>query len=99
MTYNVSKSTIEAIADQAGLDSTEALRTDYSGRGMYGDACVGITGNIGDLVSFVATAVREAELDETNDDLREFVRHIEDVSTDSMGYDLIFYWRNIQIAE
>lgn len=40
----------DAIAD-AGLDP-EALRTDYSGRGMNGRECVGVVGTMPELFRF-----------------------------------------------
>jgi hypothetical protein len=52
----------------------------YSGRGMYGATCFSITGKTSDLVRFL-----RALDDETADELV-------DPSTDSMGYDIVFYW-------
>ena len=101
----VSKNTLLSIADSAGIYE-EGLRLDYSGRGMFDSECVGIVGNVGDLIGFVSAAVRQDEYNQANDEqtdeaheLHEFLRHIEDVSSDSMGYDSIFYWTAIECSD
>lgn len=103
---SINSSTLYDIADAAGLDSGDAVRLDYSGRGMYGDTCVGITGSIGDLLGFVREVTKRNEYNEAHDEqgeeadaIREFSRWIEDVSTDSMGYDSIFYWTNVSCSD
>lgn len=73
------------ITDTAELqDVCEALGIDYdpyySGRGMYGATCFSITGQTRDLLAFL-----RALPDEVGDELV-------DPSTDSMGYDIVFYW-------
>lgn len=102
----ISKQAIENIADAAGLDPEDNVRTGYSGRGMFGRKCLGITGSISDLVSFTTEAVRQDEYNEASADespeaqaLHGFVRYIEDVSTDSMGLDSIFYWPDVEVSE
>ena len=62
-------------------------RTDYSGRGMYGAECFAIDGSHGDLIRFL----RNLD-DMTADDLS-------DPSIDSMGMDLVFYWRHLKTKE
>lgn len=61
------------------------LRFDYSGRGMYGERCLGFTGSVGDLFQF---AVRLAELDQ------DLATDLGDAGmrSDSMGRSEIFYW-------
>jgi hypothetical protein len=63
-----------------GLDE-DNLREDYSGRGMYGDKCIGIVCDISELVDFVAHyAVSASNNDEPDYDW------LRDISADSMGY-------------
>lgn len=97
MTQTISKSTARDLAYSVGMEPDDALYLNYSGRGMYGRECFGIVGTVSDLLGFVTEAVRR---DKDGDEaVAEFVRYIEDVSTDNMGYDLIFYWEDVQIAE
>jgi hypothetical protein len=48
---------VEAALDNMGQDPEEAIREDYSGRGMYGDRCLGFT-----LDSATQIATLSAEL-------------------------------------
>jgi hypothetical protein len=65
----------------------DSYSNNYSGRGMYGATCFSITGNTGDLVKFL-----RALPDEVGDELV-------DPSTDSMGLDIVFYWRFLKTRE
>lgn len=97
MTQTISKNTARDLAYSVGMEPDDALYLNYSGRGMYGRECFGIVGTVSDLVGFVTEAVRRGAVgDET---VAGFVQYIEDVSTDNMGLDMIFYWQDVQIAE
>jgi hypothetical protein len=64
-----------------------SVRTDYSGRGMYGDSCVGIVAS--DLLELGAAIARIVEDDELREEL------VSNSRTDSMGYDTIVYWTRV----
>lgn len=72
----------------AGLEET-AIRCDYSGRGMYGDTCLGIVGDTSDILKF---AVALAEADEDTSWLGR-------CSTDNMGMSTIFYWSGVIVTD
>lgn len=84
-------SKLDAFKTAAGNLGLE-IRTDYSGRGMYGATCAGIVGSISDLIQFVLE-VKDLEDD---DDKVELLEDLPNVSKDSMGYDTIFYWQGIE---
>lgn len=65
------------------------VRTDYSGRGMFGDTCVGITTAPHNLLELGATISRLVEDEELRKEL------INNSNTDSMGYDTIVYWGRV----
>ncbi len=66
-------------------------RADYSGRGMYGDNCVGIV--VSDLLELGAALSRIVEDEELRDEL------ISNSRTDSMGYDTIVYWPRVTCSD
>ena len=66
-----------------------SVRDDYSGRGMYGRYCIGITGDLSDLVRLVSRVIEDAE---------EEVPELANIASDSMGYDKIFYWPSLETA-
>ena len=91
-----------AIAE-AGEHNLVRFRNDYSGRGMYGKTCVGITGPRYDCQSMIAEAISSAIIDwqmvplgssreETDLFYRELVNTLNSYRTDSMGLDVILYW-------
>lgn len=69
------------------------LRDDYSGRGMYGKTCLGLTGSVEDLVRFVMKITDEDDAWYTTDN-----SWLTWISTDSMGRDTIFYWPRVTVA-
>lgn len=79
------------------LDVEEEVRTDYSGRGMYGRTCLGYTG--GDPTVFIAN-VALIMLGTDSDDPWELVQQLAEIGepeTDSMGLGRIAYWRSITV--
>ena len=107
MTATITREQLDDILDAAGLYETDEtaerdewgdsdtdavdVRTDYSGRGMYGDKCLGFT------VSDQRTAFRLVAgmsavlgIDETLDITRK-------ASTDSMGRDMIVYFPGVTL--
>lgn len=78
---------LEDAADELGLD----LRTDYSGRGMYGDECIGIVaGSTGEVIRWFFM------IHDLDDMLAD--RLVEqNMSQDSMAFDIIFYWPSVSV--
>ncbi len=74
---------LEYVCEDLGIDCSPY----YSGRGMYGATCFSITGATSDLVRFLR-ALDDEEADE-----------LIDPSTDSMGLDIVFYWRFLKTRE
>ena len=73
-------------ADRCGLE----FRTGYSGRGMYGEQCIGVVGYLSDLIAFVLL-VAEREKDLAQDELTQ-------LTWDSMGLSTIYYWPKLAVA-
>jgi hypothetical protein len=82
-TIKVDREDFKALCAEHGVGP----HPEYSGRGMFGEACVGVYGSTGDLVAFVTDA---ASL--TGDDRAPW-RH---PSSDSLGLSTIWYWPGIQ---
>lgn len=71
--------TIEVIIETAESMDLD-VRTNYSGRGMFGARCLGVVGShheLSELVQHVAIETGEV---------------VPAPSTDSMGLDIIWYW-------
>lgn len=89
---NIPTALAEAIADRLEVD----VRTDYSGRGMYGRTCFGFVGGPRDLVKFLLELSDLLdEFDEVDGDLEAWY----DMSQDNMGYDTIYYWPLIHVVD
>lgn len=88
----------DAILDAAEYAGVE-IREDYSGRAMYGERCIGIVGDVADLVRVVAEAqaivTQEAEEDSLSP-LTSATR-IPGPKSDSMGREAIFYWPDLRV--
>lgn len=70
-----------------------ALRDDYSGRFMYGQNCLGLTGNISDLVRLILRITDpENEWRVSNNEW------LLGVKSDSMGLGTIFYWPETSVV-
>jgi len=81
--------TLVDIAYEAGIDE-DNIRTDYSGRGMYGKSCVGYDlDSKGDLLSLGAALQTEGVLD-------DFINR---ASFDSMGMGIIVYFPGIKCED
>jgi hypothetical protein len=78
------------------------MRDDYSGRGMYGKACLGFTTDSPlALHGAICAILAEQERDADNDgEIYEGICWYElSPATDSMGLSSILYYPNVQIAE
>lgn len=85
------------IINGAGIPA-ESVYLDYSGRSMYGRACPGIIGGLGTFAVFMAqVGYMNAESDgvETWVDVEELGRM---ARTDSMGYDTIYYFPELELT-
>jgi len=75
----VSKEAVREFASVLKKHPGVGVRKDYSGRGMYGDTCVGIT--------------VEPSLG------KKLAKKLKHISYDSMGMNMILYWRGVQYKD
>lgn len=86
---NITHQQLRGIAVEAGIDPDEGVRTDYSGRGMYGKVCVSFDlERAADLMSLGAAILTEGGPD-LLDEFRDRAR------TDSMGLGIVAYFPGI----
>jgi hypothetical protein len=86
----IDKSILEDACWDADLDPDEALRTDYSGRGMHRKSCVGLVhDSVDELIDFVTSVRQEGGYE---DALRGAVQ-------DSMARSVITYWPRWTVTE
>lgn len=69
--------------------------TDYSGRFMYGDRCLGVSGDnaLSIVIETIAEFARNAE---TTDEVVDFVERLGNVRSDSLGLGQIVYFPSIE---
>jgi hypothetical protein len=80
-------SVLQEAADKAGVK----LRTDYSGRGMMGQTCIGVVHKgMGPLLTFVV------EFAKLISDSEFGIVWLEQAATDDMGLQTITYWPKVQ---
>lgn len=87
--------TVTDLAYEADLDVDDVFPA-YSGRGMYGEQCLGLVCNIGQFARFVQQVSRRVA--EGDDELAELEAELPNVRTDSMGLGTIYYWPGIQVT-
>ena len=88
-------------------DDGEQIRAHYGGRGMCGKTCLAYVGSdphlfIFDLAKLLVErdsgkAEGTAYSDPTADEVRDRMDWVGLGSTDSMGYDTVYYWRGIEV--
>jgi hypothetical protein len=72
------------------------LRTDYGGRAMFGITCIGVIGQVGDLLRFAAACRRTAdELGLPGEELIDALARA--VRSDNMGHEQIFYFPGVAL--
>ena len=84
---------LKSVAEDLDVE-VEDFRTDYSGRAMYDDECVGLVAKAGPGI-LVQIAFSLKRIGYTEDDITEMM---DSTRTDSMGQSEIYYWPNTTIA-
>lgn len=85
--------TIEEAALDAGLEPESDIYRAYSGRFMYGRSCLGVVGTINQYTEFLLAMERSDCGDEYTNKMAE------NVTTDNMGRQTIFYFPGITVLE
>ncbi|CPT67019.1 hypothetical protein D2E51_17815 [Mycobacteroides abscessus] len=87
----------DSLNNYAGDGELPTIRTDYSGRAMYGRECLAV---VLDDSSFTPAVTAELAyvLADTDDDVAELVDRIWSLPTytDNMGHRTVIYWPNIK---
>jgi len=78
-------------------------RHNYSGRGMYGKRCVGITGGrievqkiLADVMHQIMDAVVDSQDAQVREEARDVIDVLMDYRSDNMAHDIIIYWPNVE---
>jgi hypothetical protein len=94
----------DRLEDAGALDDGNDIRTGYSGRGMFGDRCLGFVGHDCTRFAFELAVVRargvlgfDDDEDPSVDAVRAALDDIGEPVTDSMGTQAVFYWPNITV--
>lgn len=91
MKTNITRDELDELEHELDLEA----RTDYSGRGMYGDTCIGF--DVDSLAELVRIGAVAQQL--FGDDNPELVHALaRGARTDSMGLGSIVYWPGISLA-
>lgn len=109
MKFKIDQETLEDILSRIGDEVLSSIacdfsaRTDYSGRGMYGNTCIGfvIDANPIYLAMGIGSILRDMENNEELVDVdgNYFGWYDLRVETDSMGLSSILYFPNLSIAD
>lgn len=89
---------MEKISLREMLEDVGADVRSYSGRGMFGKQCIGITGDISemkDTLKCVLDRLFDLVADDDSvdiDDIKETAHKLLDRQQDSMGLDYVWYW-------
>ena len=87
---------------QCSDDLGVKFRNSYSGRAMYGKSCVGLVGSheyCMKVVGFAIEDLAQTLLDSDEPDFYEFGQCVDALMrfrTDSMGFDVILYWPDLE---
>lgn len=78
------------------FDSSVTLHRNYSGRGMFGRKCFGVSGrgsSASVLMQLITTLLSQSELT-----LVSFVGELAqyEISSDNLGHDTIIYWTDVE---
>jgi hypothetical protein len=75
------------LLQDAADDSLMTVHPSYSGRGMYGETCYGVSGSVHGLVAFILYIAADDP---------EFANELINVSWDDLGMDKIYYWTDLE---
>ena len=92
----VKREVLEDVVYRSDMD-LDQIRSDYSGRGMYGRECLGLTCTLPDLLMFAINFELIHGDDEDADLLPS--EWIPQVQEDSMGRGAIYYWPSVQVVD
>lgn len=88
---------------EAAMNTGCEVRTNYSGRGMYGRTCLAVTedrSTIQDLIAETASLLhdhyKETDVDMFSADVATLITG---VKYDSMGHDQIAYWPDLNVDD
>lgn len=69
----------------------------YSGRGMYGDSCIGVTGSLQDAMAVIAESIKQVKDNPvTGMDFAWVVDALLNFREDRLGRDTIVYWEELR---
>ena len=91
----------QIIKDAAESLDGVSIRTDYSGRCMFGKQCIGIVGDPSDCKQVISDCIYELfEMVDSEEisvcDAQEIAGEIMDYQEDGMGLQVIFYWTKLK---
>jgi hypothetical protein len=86
---------IKEICDD-GNDDSVSFYNGYSGRCMYGEQCVGITGSMSSCMQVIAEAIKHAHNITDRLDFNAVVDTLLDIHQDTLGRDIIIYWPRLE---
>lgn len=93
---------LENMFDLFGAEEPR-VRTNYSGRGMYGKECVGFVVKQDELLTLGAAItlalVRDADGNYSDVELGTLASLMMKTRTDNMGYDTIVYFPGLEFAD
>lgn len=103
MRYVITADQLRAIADMVDEsfgegDLEDNLRTDYSGRYMYGKECLAYVGSNGGMVRFAIAAYEVLGASLEAWDKEDLMGALSDYASDSMGHDGVYYWPHGEIS-
>jgi hypothetical protein len=94
---------LDEVSDMLNLDGEDSIRRNYSGRGMYGRACVGFVVEPGEVAAvgaaLVAALVRYVDPEDLDDALDDAVGLARRARVDSMGHSAIVYFPGVTADE
>lgn len=86
----------QLIKDTAEDSGAANFYNGYSGRGMYGRKCVGLTGSMQDIMQVIGAVIKEAHFNSDEIEFTDVVDCLLDFKQDSMGLDVIVYWPELE---
>lgn len=97
----IDQATLKSLASASAVLRFErepvTVLTTYSGRGMYGEECVAVTGDAGAFAAFVATLAQAGADLEADDPINELLYAVvNEVRTDALGMDYVFYFPGVR---